>query len=79
MQGPLPDGFMTSYRDHPQYPCNLIPQNTKAYPWELEQHKVELAVLSPRLCLKDERGIELPIRDIWTRLDCSIGASKWST
>lgn len=78
MQGSSPDPFLQSYRNRSQYPCNLIPQNTKVYPWELEQHKKELGVLSHRLCLKDERGVELPIRDMRVSLDGSTGMLRQS-
>jgi hypothetical protein len=64
MQRLLSDQFVQSYLDHSQYPCNVIPQNTKAYSWDLSRQKEELERLIPRLCLKKEGGADLPIRDI---------------
>jgi hypothetical protein len=67
MQAPSLEQFKRSYRDYLLYPRNLVPQTTKAYPWELEQHYTKFVELCPRLCLEDERGIDLPVRNIWAK------------
>jgi hypothetical protein len=67
MQTTSLDQLEQSCRDHLSYPRNLVSQTTKAYPWELEQYYTKFAELCPRLCLKGERGIDLPVRDIWAK------------
>jgi hypothetical protein len=78
MQGYLPDLSMQSYRDHERYPRNLTSQNTEAYPWELEHHEKELKRLRFRLCIENESGADLPVRDLRAGLGCGNGMSKQS-
>jgi hypothetical protein len=78
MQSYLPELSMQPYRNHGRYPRNLTSQNTEAYPWELEHHEKELKRLRSRLCIEDESGVDLPIRDLRAGLGCGNGMSKQS-
>ncbi|KAH0386106.1 hypothetical protein KCU92_g2994, partial [Aureobasidium melanogenum] len=64
MQQSYPDQFMQSCLDHVHYPLNLIPQVTKAYPWELEELYNSFADVRRRLCFEEEQFVNFPIRDV---------------
>ncbi|KAH0364809.1 hypothetical protein KCU65_g6501, partial [Aureobasidium melanogenum] len=65
MQQPFSDRFMQSCLDHAHYPRNLVPQFTKAYPWELRNLNSNLAGVCRRLCLGQGQMADLPIRDVY--------------
>lgn len=67
---------MQSYQNHTQYPRNLVPRLTRAFPWELQQYDDKFADVRSRLCLENEERVDLPSRDIYYTLERGDGKSE---